>query len=187
MQLYSPELLGPLYGLCELVISLSRRSKSASAATDRNSLRVLWIVVLSSVVLSLLTARYLPQFHFARTQALTILLVALFFLGFVLRWYSIFVLGRFFTVDVTIDAEHSLVEKGPYRYVRHPSYTGSLLMLVGFGLSLLNWLALIVLWVPVGFAFAYRIHVEEDALARALGESYRGYMARTKRLLPGVY
>src|SRR4051794_793881 len=107
--------------------------------------------------------------------------------GLALRWWSIHVLGRFFTVDVTIEKDHEVVEAGPYRYVRHPSYTGVLLAFLGWGLTLHNWLALLVLLVPISLAFAHRMTVEEDALREALGERYANYTARTKRILPFVY
>ena len=112
---------------------------------------------------------------------------ALFVVGLVLRWWAIITLGRFFTVDVTIQKDHELVEHGPFRLVRHPSYTGVLLAFVGFALSLRNWGALAVILVPIFIAFVRRMNVEEEALSQALGSRYAEYMARTKRLVPGIY
>ena len=104
-----------------------------------------------------------------------------------LRWYAIFYLGRLFTVNVAIAADHTLIDSGPYRTIRHPSYTGALLVFLGLGISFGNWLSLIIVVVPTSLAFMQRIAIEEAALARALGDSYLRYMARTKRLIPGVY
>jgi hypothetical protein len=98
--------------------------------------------------------------------------VALFVGGMVLRWYSIIHLGRFFTVNVAIAADHQLVETGPYRFVRHPSYTGALLAFIGFAIVLRNWASVLVISLPIAFAFLYRINVEERALVQALGERY---------------
>jgi protein-S-isoprenylcysteine O-methyltransferase len=111
----------------------------------------------------------------------------LFVVGLVFRWWAIITLGRFFTVDVTIEKDHQLVERGPFRWVRHPSYTGVLLAFVGFALTLRNWAAILVVLVPIFFAFIRRMNVEEEALRGALGERYSTYMKRTKRLIPGVY
>ena len=109
--------------------------------------------------------------------------VAMFAMGLVLRWWAIITLGRFFTVDVTIQKDHELVERGPFRLVRHPSYTGVLLAFVGFALSLNNWAALVVILVPIFAAFVRRMNVEEAALSQALGSRYGDYMARTRRFV----
>jgi protein-S-isoprenylcysteine O-methyltransferase Ste14 len=97
------------------------------------------------------------------------------------------VLGRFFTYNVAVHAGQTVVEAGPYRYIRHPSYTGALITLVGVGLALGNWAALLAILVCTGIAYAYRISVEESALVAALGEPYKEYMRRTRRLVPFLF
>jgi protein-S-isoprenylcysteine O-methyltransferase len=96
-------------------------------------------------------------------------------------------LGRFFTYDVAVQAGQGIVEAGPYRYIRHPSYTGALVTLVGLGLALGNWAALLTILACMGIAYAYRISVEEAALIAALGEPYKQYMRRTRRLIPFLF
>ena len=71
--------------------------------------------------------------------------MVLFAAGLLLRWWAIISLGRFFIVNVTIEKDHELVERGPFRIVRHPLYTGVLLAFVGYALSLGNWAALLVI------------------------------------------
>lgn len=80
-----------------------------------------------------------------------------------------------------------MVDRGPYRVVRHPSYTGLLLSCLGIGLCLGNWLALLVIVVPTTAAIVYRIRIEEAALVAELGEPYRRYAAGRARLIPGVW
>jgi protein-S-isoprenylcysteine O-methyltransferase Ste14 len=111
--------------------------------------------------------------------------VALVLAGIVLRWYSVITLGRFFTTRVMTRADQTVVKTGPYRFVRHPSYTGALVTLLGVLLLPANYLTLpcFLLVVP---GLAYRIHVEEKALVAGLGEPYREYMRHTKRLVPFV-
>lgn len=106
--------------------------------------------------------------------------------GVALRWYSVQVLGKYFTLQVAIQPGQTVVESGPYRWIRHPSYTGSLISLLGLGLALSNWLSLISVLVFAVLGYSYRIHVEEDALVSALGEPYREYMQRTKRIIPFI-
>ena len=96
-------------------------------------------------------------------------------------------LGRLFTFDVAIAEDHRVIDTGPYRYVRHPTYTGSLLSFVGLGLCGGNLLSLVVLLVPITAAFLRRVAIEEAALTAALGARYADYVARTKRLVPFVY
>jgi protein-S-isoprenylcysteine O-methyltransferase len=101
--------------------------------------------------------------------------------------YAIVHLGRFFTVNVAIAANHRLIDTGPYRFVRHPSYTGALMALLGLALCLANWVSLAVMLIPVFLVFLRRMHVEEGVLLQALGDQYRDYMHRTKRLIPAIY
>jgi len=88
--------------------------------------------------------------------------------GLALRWYSIRVLGRWFTYTVVTRADQRVVEAGPYRWVRHPSYTGALLTVLGVLVCLTNPLAFLGL-IPPLMGYAYRIRVEERTLLRTLG------------------
>ncbi len=107
--------------------------------------------------------------------------------GTAFRWYSARLLGKYFTFDVATQSGQALIEAGPYRYIRHPSYSGALVTLLGFGLALGNWASLLAAMSCLGFAYAYRIPVEEAALAAALGDSYKEYMSRTWRLVPFLF
>ena len=109
--------------------------------------------------------------------------LALMLLGMAIRWYSIRVLGRSFTTSVMTRPDQKVVESGPYRWIRHPSYTGGLLTLIGIVVCLTNPVSLLGVIPPLA-GYAYRIHVEENTLARSLGEPYQAYMRRTKRLIP---
>jgi protein-S-isoprenylcysteine O-methyltransferase Ste14 len=96
-------------------------------------------------------------------------------------------LGRFFTVDVRVHSDQTVVQRGPYRWVRHPSYSGLLIFFVGVGLALSNWLSLIILAVVPAAGLLVRIRSEERALLAALGDEYRRYAATRRRLFPGVW
>jgi protein-S-isoprenylcysteine O-methyltransferase Ste14 len=107
--------------------------------------------------------------------------------GIVFRQWSIFVLGRFFSPAVQTQRDQTVVETGPYRYVRHPSYTGALMIFVGLGLALQSWGAVLVLVLIFAIAYGYRIHVEEQNLISQLGDAYISYSRRTKRLIPYLF
>jgi Isoprenylcysteine carboxyl methyltransferase (ICMT) family len=107
--------------------------------------------------------------------------------GIAFRQWAVAVLGRFFTVDVRVHPGQTVVEQGPYRWLRHPSYTGLIATFLGLGLALDNWAALAVLAVLPTAGLVYRIHFEERALLDGLGEPYRRFAASRPRLLPGVW
>jgi protein-S-isoprenylcysteine O-methyltransferase Ste14 len=181
-------ILGSIYFLSELLLTVTRRSRSATGTKqDRSTLRVLWIVIMVSIGAGVFIATRLTALRVNYGPWFDVTGVVLFAAGLVFRWWAIITLGRFFTVDVTIEKDHELVERGPFKWVRHPSYTGVLLAFVGYALTLRNWGAMLVILVPIFVAFVRRMKVEEDALSRALGDRYAGYMKRTKRLIPGIY
>lgn len=105
-------------------------------------------------------------------------------LGVVVRQWAIAVLGRFFSLTVRVAEDHRVVDKGPYRLVRHPSYTGVLLTFIGLGLAVQSWPAVIVLVLVFVVAYGYRMRVEEKTLVSKLGQEYIAYMSRTKRVVP---
>jgi len=110
--------------------------------------------------------------------------IFLMLLGVALRQWAIAVLGRFFSLNVQVVEDHQVVDKGPYRLVRHPSYTGLLITFIGISLAVQSLGALLVLLAVFTVSFGYRIRVEEKTLLSELGESYASYMKRTKRLIP---
>jgi protein-S-isoprenylcysteine O-methyltransferase len=180
--------LGIIYFASEVLLSVTRRGRSETGTKqDRSTLRVLWIVIMASIAAGVFVAGRWKGAMLPARPEVAVAGVVLFALGLAFRWWAIVVLGRFFTVDVTIEKNHELVERGPFRFVRHPSYTGVLLAFTGWALTLRNWAAILVVLVPIFIAFVRRMNVEEEALGRGLGDRYREYIKRTKRLVPGIY
>jgi protein-S-isoprenylcysteine O-methyltransferase Ste14 len=164
-----------------------KRLRTGIQRQDKGSHLVLLCLVLFGVLLGVLLAFEVQVF------AITSASVFLFWLGMLLicagialRLYAIIVLGAFFTTTVAIAPEQTVIETGPYRLIRHPSYTGFLIILLGFGLTLTNWLSLLVIMGCALIGLIYRIQVEEHALKAQLGQRYQEYMRRTKRLIPFV-
>jgi protein-S-isoprenylcysteine O-methyltransferase Ste14 len=187
MKLPGPQFLGLTYLISEVLLTITRRSRGTGVRQDRSTLRVLWLVIMASVIAGLYVAVKWRAADLPNRQLFALIGVVLFVAGLALRWWSIITLGRFFTVDVQIARDHELVERGPFSIIRHPSYTGVLVAFVGFAFSLANWAAMLVMLVPIFVALLYRINVEEQALLGALGERYASYMQRTKRLVPFIY
>jgi len=175
-----------LWLLTEVVIGFRSLLAPRGRRGDRWSGPAIVIGVYLSVALGLGVARREPTFAIlaGRSYVFAIgLIVAL--TGIVLRIYSVLTLGQFFTTRVQTTSEQTVVESGPYRLIRHPSYTGALLTILGVLMCSTNWISIacFVLAIP---GFAYRIRVEERALMAGLGPPYADYMRRTKRLVPFV-
>ncbi len=183
-----PLLLGVIYLISEVLLTVTCRSRSRTGTKqDRSTLLVLWLVIVVSVVAGIYVAKHWRAAALPHHSSLLFAGAALFVAGLILRWWAIITLGRFFTVDVTIESDHQLIDRGPFRMVRHPSYTGVLLAFVGLALTMANWAALLVMLVPIGVTFIHRMNVEENALSGALGGQYTDYIRRTKRLVPFIY
>ena len=121
------------------------------------------------------------------TNFLGLLGMALLLAGISIRWAAIYTLGKYFTSVVTIKDDHSIVQRGLYKHLRHPAYTGALIGHLGFGLAFTNWFSVIFSTIPYFVAALYRMRVEEEALKDSFGEEYVRYAERTKRLIPKVY
>jgi protein-S-isoprenylcysteine O-methyltransferase Ste14 len=101
------------------------------------------------------------------------------------REWAIIVLGRHFSVVVAIETDHQLVTRGPYRWLRHPAYTGGFLAMIGFHLAMGGWVSTLLTAITLLPSFIYRIKVEEEVLLSVFGAEYQAYRHRTWRLFPG--
>jgi protein-S-isoprenylcysteine O-methyltransferase len=187
MELHAAYILAAGWGISELCLMRKRRSGSNSVSRDRNSLRLIWLAAIGSIALSMFVVPKVSAWNLPWSGQLYVAGICCFAGGLVLRWYSIIYLGRFFTVNVAIASDHKLIDSGPYRWARHPSYTGAILVFLGIGLCTGNVALLVVIVVPYLAAILWRIHVEEEALLAAFGQQYRDYMRKTRRLIPLVY
>ena len=178
-----------IWRVMEAMVEIRQR-KSFRAGAQRHD-KGSWVILVGTIGLGFILWALLPDDvpAAANTRASVFLFwvgIALVYAGLALRLYAIKVLGRYFTTSVAVAASQQVVEDGPYRLIRHPSYTGLLIMFLGFGLSSANWLSLLALIGCVLIGISYRIHVEERVLQEHLGQRYQEYMRRTKRLIPFV-
>jgi len=176
-------------GIAAGVIELSGAFRQREEATrrDRGSLVVLRICTLPGVILLVFSPRILPAAEIRPPLVSAIVGLVVFSAGEALRVWSKVTLGRYFTYTVMTSSDQPVITNGPYRFVRHPSYTGTLLIVVGIGALWGNWLGLGALTVLSAVGVAYRISVEEKALLGELGDRYRTYAEHHKRLLPFVW
>ena len=176
-----------LWILSEIVggtlIPYIRRGGTVLNRKDRGSGFFIFFIIFLSIITAIIFASaniaMLPNWFFY-------LGIIVIILGIIFRQWSIAVLGRFFSGTVGTQKGQKVVEKGPYKYIRHPSYTGALLILIGIGLALQSWGAVITLALLFSLAYGYRIHIEENVLISELGDPYIEYKKRTKRLIPYI-
>ncbi len=177
---------GPLVG--SIVVESRRfRGDVRSRMADRTYWQLqAWQI--AGLVLGVLFAREVPVAALPGDEWLwAVLGCAIGLTGVALRWWAIRTLGQHFTRNLPIGAGHELVVDGPYRHLRHPSYTGAILMLAGVGVGLANLLSLAACLLLPAIGYAQRIPREEALLREELGQPYAEYARHTRRLLPGVW
>jgi protein-S-isoprenylcysteine O-methyltransferase len=174
--------------VAEMIFGALRRARGEGVEVrDRGSMGRLWFVIAAANTLAAYAAR-LPQFRMSGDAAMRhALALALIVGGLTLRVIAIVVLGKFFTVNVAVHEGQHVVRAGPYRWLRHPSYTGALLAFVGLGVLMGSWLSLAIIMVLIGAVFLHRVRIEEEVLLSELGDEYRAYCRETRRLIPFVY
>ena len=176
-----------IWFLSELYLNrFVRAGKTDKKYADKNTESYVWITIVVSIIIGVFVS--VNFIHpIIPGDLLTLIGVIILVIGMIFRFVAIIQLGRFFTVNVTIRTGHQLVQSGLYKYLRHPSYSGSLLSFLGFGISLNNWLSLAIVILPTFFAFIYRMKIEEKVLTEQFGKQYQDYINSTKRIIPFVY
>jgi len=156
--------------------------------TDRSSI---WLILISVVIIQLMVvlewAYFRENFTAFRWDSFTVIGMILLFGGTVFRVWCIQTLGKHFTVAVETKSEQQLIKEGPYRLIRHPSYLGAYLAIVGSAVLLHAYFSILFAAVVMFLTYAYRIYVEESALVEHFGDAYREYRQETKKLIPFVY
>jgi protein-S-isoprenylcysteine O-methyltransferase Ste14 len=179
-----------LYGwtASEVIIAIATRTRSsAGKVKDRGSLIILWVTITLAITAGEAIHYGMRSNSIGGGHGLIVAAIAVLIAGIAIRWTAILSLGKAFSSNVAIRDTQTIYRHGLYRFLRHPSYTGLLLVFLAVGLQERNWIACIVIMAPTTAAVFYRIHVEEAALNEAFGAQYAAYSKQTKRLIPGVY
>lgn len=149
-------------------------------------LQIIWTVYLTQT-LALLEAFYVnPERSFA-FDAPSSLFLAIALFGLVFRSWAYLTLGKFFTMHLETQDNHQLIENGPYRYLRHPSYTGAFLTYVFTPLFLTSYYSAVLSAVLLFWAFHRRITLEEKMLTSHMGDTYAQFCSKRARLLPVIW
>ena len=179
-----------LYGwtASEILLAVTTHTgKSGGKVLDRGSMLVMWAAIVCGITVAewignAAPANIIGGAHWLKTAAIFVMVA-----GIAIRWTAILSLGKAFSPNVAIRNSQTIYQSGLYRLVRHPSYSGLLLVLLSIAIHERNWIAAAVVLLPTILAMFYRIHVEEIALNEAFGAQYASYSKTTWRLIPGVY
>jgi len=177
-----------LFATSELLLFVAKRSKAATTKNrdDRLSLLLFWVTIPVCFVMGGVIAKSDIGFPLDETIFNNTGMV-IFIVGFIIRWLSIFQLGKMFTVDVSITNDHILKTDGLYKVARHPSYLGLVLIITGIAFFMDDLFSIAVVVIPVFLVTNYRISVEEKVLIAEFGSQYEGYKRRVRKIVPFIY
>ena len=170
------------------LILKDRARGKGSTDIDRKTRNYNTAATIVSLTLGLVL-NWVKVLPFGITCASTILWIGIgvMLLGLILRHWSIISLGKYFRTTIELEKGQKVIDKSPYRYIRHPSYAGIILFFIGYGIVSKDWISLgIAVSLPTA-SLIYRIQIEEKALAQGMGSDYVAYQKRTKKLLPGIW
>lgn len=166
----------------ELYVTFKKTNKDAETKDKGSSALLEWgsigMVVITYV---LITTHSIGEIHVAFLKWTGFLFVVF---GVLFRQYSIYVLGQFFNGYIRVRDDHQLIQHGPYKYFRHPSYFGSVLSYLGMGLASSHLISIFLLPIGIAMIYVYRTKVEEKVMEDAFGEVYTQYKKKTWGFLP---
>ncbi len=152
-----------------------------SKASSQPLFGIIFLIILPALLFGYAGIGILPDWTYYLGLSLSLL-------GFTIWFLGQQALGQYFSSEVVIYQGHQLVERGPYRFVRHPMYTGFILLSVGMELAVQSWPGAVFIAIVLAIGIRYRIPVEEQALISEFGEQYISYSIRVKRkLIPFIF
>jgi len=175
-----------IWFISELLLNIFLRSANNKNDQDKGSMRIIWITIAIAIDLGIIVSIF---FKFPISKLIIISYIGLFLIisGMIFRFIAVWSLGKFFTVNLTVKENHRIIKNGIYKIIRHPSYLGSLVSFIGFGISLNNFVSFIIIILPITIAFIHRIEIEEKLLLKQFEIDYSEYVKKTYRLIPKIY
>ena len=158
----------------------------AEKKADRGTVFLILITGMLGLIIAVCEWAYVRPHSISLTVVSWIGLVMMVF-GFVFRYWAIHTLGKFFTPTVKVQDNQSIITQGPYARLRHPSYLGAYLFMLGVSVWLNSYVAFLLIAISMFGVYRKRILAEESFLTRNFGEIYRRYQEHTSRLFPGIW
>ena len=180
-------IISTIWVTSEVLLIVLRRSKNDSQDHDKGSIIKLNITIYISIAVAVSLGFLGIGRIYSGISIIPLIGLCFIVVGLILRWVAILILRKYFTTNVAILQDHRIIKTGIYRFIRHPSYSGSIMSFCGLGLVSSNWISVIVLVIPITMAFLRRIQIEEQALQNAFGEEYTNYSKMSWLLFPWIY
>lgn len=170
--------------LMEMWVLGRDRRRFTGRVADRGSFFGFFICIWAALAVAFGALSH-PEWRITALQpALSWAGIAMIWGGMAFRFWAIQTLGAFFRTSVVVQDGHRLVTAGPYRWLRHPAYTGAIVTMAGLGLALGNWVSLAGMILLPAVVIGFRIHVEERALTEQFGEAYREFRRTRAAVVP---
>jgi protein-S-isoprenylcysteine O-methyltransferase Ste14 len=166
--------------------AVSAKETTENKSRDGYSVILILIMSVLSTIIPVVDWAYFSN-PYESNLAATIAGFIILWFGVVLRNYSIRILGKHFTPTIQLQQDHDLITAGPYSIIRHPSYLGALLAIVGIAIFFNSLIGTIAACIAMMIAYVVRIAAEEKALESLFGSKYQEYQQRTKKLIPFLW
>jgi protein-S-isoprenylcysteine O-methyltransferase Ste14 len=176
-----------VFAFSEFLLMLIKHSRIKTAKTrmDQGSMILIWVMITFGFTAGFFLAKH--DSWKSVNSIITIFGLLSILIGIIIRWIAIVQLGKSFTVDVAITDKARLKTDGLFRRIRHPSYLGLLITIIGFSATMNSLISFFIFSIPVTLAVLYRIRVEEKVLFQEFGNNYTDYKSKTKKLIPRIY
>ncbi|MCL2322939.1 MAG: isoprenylcysteine carboxylmethyltransferase family protein [Oscillospiraceae bacterium] len=186
-------MLTSIIALCLLIIFLFLENKlrfgsvakEFNAKSDKSSFILGFCYGLNMILLFINIIFMI--FHNKNNAAMGVLGIVFMLIGFFLRILANLQLGKYYTKSLVVTEDQKVISTGLYHFIRHPGYLGSIITWIGAGLASQNDFILLVILIITIAAYWYRIIKEEDKLLMEMGDSYKIYMEKTKRIIPFIF
>jgi protein-S-isoprenylcysteine O-methyltransferase len=188
--LWTVVFVGSFLAFSFVTSSVHKRERGADQGQDRDggSRRMIYLLSFLGIGLAFGGPFLIPSARIAFPhEAVFCVAMAVLWAGILLYRWAALTLGAFFRTQVTLLDGQRLVMRGPYRLLRHPAYSGGILVYAGIGLAIGNWLSAIAMPLSLIVAYSRRIRVEEAALRERFGAEFEANHARTWAIIPFVW